>query len=540
MSDPLSSISDEDTLLSSEEDQPEEDPDNELEENTYTYAFVNSVRTDLSFGAGFVYPMVLFVLSATAANILAYSILTHCYHDSARDEAFISTIEKDTIRYALYGGQQRLATTKAELVCGHFYRSRLRTSNGSIFTYEKHPSDNWDPSSFFGDSMLDESLTIQELSTEFPQNFQFVLIFFLWALEICREGKGIYNFWLVLAGMMKPVSQRILGNRTNTQSLTCRAIFVGCAVIVVRFATCIFVAYVGSVFLINTTSKVDLILNALALGFILQLDDVVYMVCVSRKAETTREVKKILAITGAPRRSQSGMFIGGPLSLVFCLAVSFLAIFYVSRHSREDVASLAAICLFMGPGPRESFADRRLAAVFPVPGICESLLSTSCKVSTRCLDAAIRDIALPDECLLYGPHFNCTSANEPKDFHNIMVRKMQHICQRMWQPTPQILGSDGVVRAASHYRETDTSEEELVFASPFWCSFGQDAAAPGEGVGQFFNDVDLGDLANAHARFSSVFYDDTMSALSHCSGPLRYRSLTSYPSAGSLPDEQQV
>lgn len=538
MSDPLSSMSDEDNLLSSEEDQPEEDPDNELEENTYTYAFVNSVRTDLSFGAGFIYPMVLLVLSATSANILAYSVLTHSYHDSAREESFISTIEKDTIRYALYGGQQRLATSKAELVCGHFYRSRLRTSSHSIFTYEKHPSNDWDPSSFFGDSMLDESLTIQELSTEFPQNFEFVLIFFLWALEICREGKGIYNFWLVLAGMMKPVSQRILGNRTNTESLTCRAIFVGCAVIVVRFATCIFVAYVGSVFLINTTSKVDLILNALALGFILQMDDVVYMVCVSRKAETTRWVKKILAITGDSSKKNSTN-LGGPLSLVFCLAVSVLAIFYVSRQSREDVASLAAICLFMGPSPRESLADRRLAAVFPVPGICESLLSTSCKVSTLCLDAYTEG-ALPDECLVYGPDFNCTSANEPIDFGNIMIQKMQHICERMWQPTPQIVGSDGVLRSASHNRETDTSEDEMAFASPFWCSFGQDSAAPGEGVGQFFNDVDLGDLDNAHARFSSVFYDDTMSALNHCSGPLRWRNLTSYPSAGSLPDEQQV
>jgi len=237
---------------------------------------------------------------------------------------------------------------------------------------------------------------------------------------------------------------------------------------------------------------------------------------------------------GHRRDREPGRKLGGPLLLMLCSCLACFALYYQSQKSRQDVAVLAAICLFMGPTPHETSADFRLAAAFPVPGFCESLISATCEVPAHCQRAFTED-SLPGDCLFYGPSFNCTKASQPIDFKNFMVLKMQQICLSMWQPSPQILGLDGVLRPVAHYRETDTALEDRVFAAPFWCSFGNSTG--GSGVGQFYHDMDL---SSTSAWVSSVF-SDPASALANCSrGPLRWRNLTAYPSIGTFPSERSV
>ena len=89
------------------------------------------------------------------------------------------------------------------------------------------------------------------------------------------EGKGIYNFCLVFAGLLisdasslscgltkkMPIGRTISGEISDGDcpeavGIGWRAVFVGLFTIIMRTLTCLFVAYVGSVFLIATTSKV--------------------------------------------------------------------------------------------------------------------------------------------------------------------------------------------------------------------------------------------------------------------------------------------
>lgn len=219
--------------------------------------------------------------------------------------------------------------------------------------------------------------------------------------------------------------------------------------------------------------------------------------------------------------------------MIFCMSVAALALWHQAREARGAVVSLASICLFMGPTPHESLADQRLAATFPVPGFCESLISATCDVPARCL-RAFADGSLSGDCISYGAGFNCTRPNTARDFHNTMVTKMQQICQNMWQPLPQMLGLDGTVRPMTHFRETDTAAGDRDFAAPFWCSFAEDN---GEGVGEFFSELDRYNHSNW--VWDLFFKDDSLSRVAHCStGPLRWRNLTSYPSNGTFPDER--
>lgn len=169
------------------------------------------------------------------------------------------------------------------------------------------------------------------------------------------------------------------------QGLTCMARVVGVICFVSRGIVACLLLALGTLFLIFTTLKIDLILNGLALLFLLDLGTVVYHAIVPgprqkfidsiepirfvepQSKKTIRGHKVPQVTTVVDSIVPSLLF---PATFVFALLVRHYQVWIFKQYFRMA----AAMCLFAGP--TIPFADKSM--VSPVAGFCDSLLGTSC------------------------------------------------------------------------------------------------------------------------------------------------------------------
>lgn len=133
----------------------------------------------------------------------------------------------------------------------------------------------------------------------------------------------------------------------------------------------------GTYFLLYTTLKIDLILNGLALLFILELDSAVYLATVPRLQQQMIENIEPIVFDGEQNAKAtwsdialSSMVL--PLNLLLAVAVRALQCHIFQIYFKMT----AAICLFAGPTP--GGRDFRLSQMGPVAGFCDSLLGMTC------------------------------------------------------------------------------------------------------------------------------------------------------------------
>lgn len=119
----------------------------------------------------------------------------------------------------------------------------------------------------------------------------------VWSATVLREVCKSYDFTIALLSLLQSCRQRSKLRPTDegrfilTSISCCRFIFILVLVVIPRFIICIWLFGVGIQYLgIATNTLPDLILNAVALGFILELDELVYLAA-------PRRIRKVLENT---------------------------------------------------------------------------------------------------------------------------------------------------------------------------------------------------------------------------------------------------
>lgn len=177
-------------------------------------------------------------------------------------------------------------------------------------------------------------------------------------------------------------------SKFEIQGLTCAARVIGFLAFVCRTAVALCLLCLGTLFLVFTTLKIDLILNGLALLFLLELGSVVYFASVpGQRQKFIDGIEPIRFVEPQSKRSIRGhkvphaqalvdsvipslMF---PLNFGFALLGRWYQVYVFRGYFRMAVA----ICLF--GGPTVPFADKTM--VSPVAGFCDSLLGVTCAPS---------------------------------------------------------------------------------------------------------------------------------------------------------------
>jgi hypothetical protein len=157
-----------------------------------------------------------------------------------------------------------------------------------------------------------------------------------------------------------------------------------------RLFSTIVVMLLGVDFLFHTTVKMDLIMNGLALMFIMELDEIVFQATTPNKRK--KQIAEMEPIQFPWPDGWKGKFarissvalpvLTYPLVIGLALVIRFAQVIKFQKYFR--IAS--AICLFAGPTP--GGRRHRLETVGPVAGFCDSLLGITCAPSVTPAQAA--------------------------------------------------------------------------------------------------------------------------------------------------------
>jgi hypothetical protein len=172
------------------------------------------------------------------------------------------------------------------------------------------------------------------------------------------------------------------------QGLTWMARFVGVISFVCRGVVAFIILMLGTFFLVFTTLKIDLILNGLALLFLLDLGTVVYHATVpGPRQKFIDSIEPIRFVQPQSKKTIRGHKVPQVQTVVenvipsILFPLTFVAALLVRHYQiwifRQYFKMAVAMCLFAGP--TVPFADKTM--VSPVAGFCDSLLGTSCAPS---------------------------------------------------------------------------------------------------------------------------------------------------------------
>jgi hypothetical protein len=134
----------------------------------------------------------------------------------------------------------------------------------------------------------------------------------------------------------------------------------------------------GIVFLTYTTVKIDLILNGLAIIFVIELDNAIYAATVPyKKQDMIDELEPVVYSRSHPRGFTASMEVLLPIIFFPCALGLALSCRLYQVNAFTDIFNMAApICMFAGPTP--GGYDNFDKLVGPVTGFCDSLLGVSC------------------------------------------------------------------------------------------------------------------------------------------------------------------
>jgi len=122
-----------------------------------------------------------------------------------------------------------------------------------------------------------------------------------------------------------------------------------CCMLVVRFALVTYMAYVGTFFLLMNHTYLDLLLNAVALHFVVEIDELLYDQLVSEDTKEELEaVEEITFKTSQPRNFfWNKQFVG----LVLVPITAFTIVYYNNRYSIQPIlTTLRCMCEQAGEG----------------------------------------------------------------------------------------------------------------------------------------------------------------------------------------------
>lgn len=526
------------------------DPTCELEKDLYTDAVISLLRLPVGFDAtpardwaARIIPILAMIAVAGMQLSVTRVVHDHIYHSLLNGRWSIL----DTAMERLVGANSTMPPWLASEICGQYDQreivdgpmDKVVMSDGTVFTHGqgrplwytvKLASDSWDPRSISPKetSILDEARFVAEEGC-FGFALGFSLLFIsmaaIWYLTIIVEYRNIMSFAAMLScistveGEDRFALKKDANGKFTVQHLTRSAKAAGVLCVMLRMTIATYLLYCGSLLLVFSTTKMSLIFTSLALGFVLNLDNIVYVAIVSTLKQRFLSDLHPVAFPRPPQLGLSVMrsfeVLMPVLALFFCGAAAFGIRFYQVGIFHTFYNDAAALCLFSGPTP-----GGRSDVLAPVPGLCETLLSMSCAPVASgpgadrgpCVvtDQGVFREAVPnhqfyaDEELFEG----MTGADGvPRGFRDWGAPKaelyddywttnlLRKVCLQLWRPGP---GS------SLDTRVVDTATGQVQQGAPFYCAkaqlfqpiFGSVRPVPQENVGVWSFSVQ--DLQNPH------------------------------------------
>jgi len=297
--------------------------------------------------------------------------------------------------HKVYAGAS-LTGPLSEEICGKFDYSNLKEGpeaklafpDGSVQvglqTYNKVPLRRWDARWMGQDRcVLDRvRFILSEGYTLMHQGYAylFIMVNVLWLSSIGVEIRSVVRLALMLCAMPSNGSDQgcvlqYLANQNafKLNQLPLHVKVVGFVIVAMRLFLGLWVGYAGVYFLRFSDSMVDLILNAVALGFILELDNILFKTLLSNEQQDWVDTLKPIEYVSVLSRIWRECCLSHVFPFLGCLSVLLGAAYvrWAQLHVYHGFYENAAgACLFLGPAPEGEFR--------PVPGFCESLLKMTC------------------------------------------------------------------------------------------------------------------------------------------------------------------
>lgn len=234
--------------------------------------------------------------------------------------------------------------------------------------------------------VIHEGLTVNPLGNGAGYSCLFILMMAIWLFAVCIEYRTIFHNATVLIHFKNdPSAEHNFEvneeeNKFKLAKMTAKAKAVLIINIFTRFLVTTALLITGSFLILYTTNKMDLILNALAILFIIEIDQILYFATVSGAHQSYIENIEPLEIY-LPENSlswkvweKSSQFM--PL-LPFVMnfgAAAFLRLWQLNIF-KVYFNMAAAMCLFAGPIPGDM---HDLSTMAPAAGFCDSLLGIRC------------------------------------------------------------------------------------------------------------------------------------------------------------------
>ena len=185
-----------------------------------------------------------------------------------------------------------------------------------------------------------------------------------------------------------------------------------------RFVLACWLYFVGVIFLSANTSTADLILDAIALAFVLQLDTLIFSAlhALTGWSFNTSVRAADPPMVPSPTSACHDHWVGlsRALMLLFLFGSTAFFCFAQRRQLHGQFDALAHTCLFAGPAPTIS-QSADLTELFPVPGFCETLLD--CKMMNS-----------------GGGGLQSVCKTAEGMYHNVNLQSLAVACERMYHP----------------------------------------------------------------------------------------------------------
>lgn len=393
-----------------------------LEGDLYTYAFVGALEAPYKSGKGgpmrdtcaVAGPVAAMLAVSLIQILMGWAVYLHVLNDLIHTH----TRPLHTAYEMFVGSNITVPLHTVEALCGQWEDqemkdfasgplSTIKMPDGTVYSPDeryslfynlKQPTRTWDYGRLGSDrSVLDDVMfVISEGVTLNPftssgYSLLFVTTLAMFFFSIFSELREIAKFGQMLGHL--PVAtptgskrERVnaiwsYDKKTETFALigqTRTARWVGTLALLSRLSVAIYLLWLGGVFLTFTTLKIDLILNALGLCFLLDLDKIVYLGSVM--THTQKFIAEIAPVPyHQPRPGVPGQISGSQhwipvLMFPGIFIAAMLTRAYQVHTFQRYFRMTAAICLFAGP--TQPFA--RKDVIQPVAGFCDSLLGVSC------------------------------------------------------------------------------------------------------------------------------------------------------------------
>lgn len=383
----------------------------QLSEDVFTSAMISLLEVPDQKGkdkvnriGGQVMSVFVLLLTVFIQLYAAYAVYTFVNN---REDADISILN---VAYQMFiTNNMTMPIGISQRICGEYEQIEAEEGPGSVlkmpdgttygpsddiptFYSTKMPGGSWDYLRL-GDnpSIIDESMYVAHHNPLWEVQSGFNLLFFLmlsmWFLTLFVEVRNIGRFARVTAhfaflpsaeNVGPPIAHKDGGY--ELQYLTKQAKIAGVLIVVLRSCVASFLALVGTNFLLWTSSSISLIMNSLALVFILEIDQIFFQAT----ASTLRQylIQDLKAVTYPPVSNTVTMLEGvnkyakiwwPVLALGIAFFLAWLARYVQINWFTERFHAAVSVCMFLGPTPHGI-----PGLVAPATGMCDSLLRTTC------------------------------------------------------------------------------------------------------------------------------------------------------------------